>query len=154
MRTVKAIANAAPHLRQRPVVKLPTPVIYELIRSRADFPSCEGRREAARIAKGACGTMNMNNRLDEAIRQLRDQEIDRRLDQLEPQVWRRIEARRRGAPAGALLPIRAGMTAAALALGVAVGGAAAASAMSHEQEISVFSVQPRLAPSTLLDGHA
>ena len=96
----------------------------------------------------------MNDPLDAAINKLRE-ETDDRLDQLEPLVWRRIEAARRGAAAGgALLPVRAGMTAAAFALGIAVGGTAAASAMAHEKEISVFSMQPRLAPSTLLDGPA
>jgi hypothetical protein len=64
----------------------------------------------------------MADRLDELLKRLPAMVLDHRLDQLEPQVWRRIEARREIAvsPAGAfrLQLIAAGM---ALAVGLVLG---------------------------------
>ena len=64
----------------------------------------------------------MADRLDHLLKLLPPALLDHRLDQLEPQVWRRIEMRRElaASPAGALRLqlIAAGM---ALAVGLALG---------------------------------
>lgn len=72
---------------------------------------------------------------------------------LEGEVWSRIDrlrdARR---SSGALLPLRAACIAAALGIGLAGGSYAATAAARRPAEISVFSVDAHLAPSTLLTG--
>ena len=64
----------------------------------------------------------MNDRLDELLSALPAPALDHRLDQLEPQVWRRIESSRGGRwnPGGALRfqLMAAGM---ALVIGLALG---------------------------------
>ncbi len=62
----------------------------------------------------------MANRLDDLLKRLPAPGLDHVLDQLEPAVWRRIDARRsQAAPAGLRLQlVAAGM---ALAVGLALG---------------------------------
>jgi len=96
----------------------------------------------------------VDNRLDRALDSLKAEPLDPRLDQIEPRVWARIEAAgqvRDGA--SWFLPVRAAGVAAALAFGVALGGVGASEARAERQEVSVFSLDSRLAPSTLLEGH-
>lgn len=90
--------------------------------------------------------------LDRALNVLKSQPEDSRLDGLEPAVWLDIEAGRRiRATSAVFLPIRAAAVCVALAMGTAAGGLAAAQVSSERQEISVFSIDSHLAPSTLLD---
>jgi hypothetical protein len=101
------------------------------------------------MIRGDC----VDNQLDRALASLKAAPLDRRLDQLEPQVWARIEAaaqRRDGA--SLFLPVRAAGVAAALVFGVALGGVGASEARAERQEVSAFSLDIRLAPSTLLEG--
>ncbi|MGR4863541.1 hypothetical protein [Caulobacter sp. LARHSG274] len=73
---------------------------------------------------------------------------------LEQAVWRRIEAvreSRRLAPV--MVPVRAACVLAALGAGMAGGGLAAATSARDAHEISAFSVDAYLAPSSLLGGH-
>jgi hypothetical protein len=72
---------------------------------------------------------------------------------LEQAVWRRIEAvreSRRLAPI--MVPVRAACVFVALGVGVAGGGLVAAATARDIPEISAFSVDAYLAPSTLLGG--
>ncbi len=95
----------------------------------------------------------MSRWLDDELSSLKAEAPDRTLSQLEPAVWRRIETLRedRGV-LSVFLPIRAVAVVAALGVGVAGGGFAAAAAAHQPHEISVFSIDTRLAPSTILDG--
>jgi hypothetical protein len=91
--------------------------------------------------------------LDELMARLAAQPTDRPLDQLEPAVWARIEARAGDHPDWALLaPLRLATLSLALVTGIAVGGAAAASAVRQPHEASLFTAEADLAPSTLLEG--
>jgi hypothetical protein len=95
----------------------------------------------------------VDNQLDRALASLKAESLDRRLDQLEPVVWARIEAARQGRDATSLfLPVRAAAVVAALVFGVALGGVGAGEARAERQEVAVFSLDARLAPSTLLEG--
>jgi hypothetical protein len=92
----------------------------------------------------------MNDKLDHLFEALR-QEPDADLPGLEGRVWTRIDAWRQSRRASnALVPLRAVSVVAALGLGM-VGGSLAARAASHSpSEVSAFSVDAHLAPSTLL----
>jgi hypothetical protein len=95
----------------------------------------------------------VNDRLDRALDLLTAEPLDRRLDQLEPAVWARIEAARQARDSLSLfLPVRAAAVVAALAFGVAIGGFGASEARAERQEVAVFSLETQLAPSTLLEG--
>ncbi|MCR5879302.1 hypothetical protein [Phenylobacterium sp. J367] len=95
----------------------------------------------------------MADRLDSLLLALKRQPADRRLDQLEPRVWQALdEARPAPGPAGAGFALRVSAVVGALFLGVAAGGLGATDSSSREDEISVFSIGPQLAPSTLLEG--
>lgn len=52
-----------------------------------------------------------------------------------------------------LYALRAAVVVGALGLGVASGGATMVALAAHEPEVSAFSLQVALAPSTLLDHH-
>lgn len=72
---------------------------------------------------------------------------------LEGEVWVRIDRLRDARRAsGALLPARAACVVAALGMGLAGGSYAAMAVARRPAEISVFSVDAHLAPSTLLAG--
>jgi len=95
----------------------------------------------------------VNERIDETLGRLKTEPLDPRLSGLEPAVWARIGGEREARDGGMLfLPMRAAVVAAALASGVLVGAFGAGEARARQQEIAVFSVETRLAPSTLLDG--
>ena len=94
----------------------------------------------------------MNEQLDEELRALRNEELPPpRYDHLETQVLQTISEARRRTPA--VYAVRAASITVALGLGVVGGGAAAVAITGEANEVSVFSVQTELAPSTLLDSH-
>ena len=90
----------------------------------------------------------MTANLDLLLSQLDMPPLDRRLDQLEPLVWARIEHLRSGSARSDVWGWRAALTAAMLAIGVLAGGALAA---RPAQEMSPFALGAALAPSTLLE---
>jgi len=98
----------------------------------------------------------MTRELDKALQAAKAETPEGRLDRIEPAVWRRIEAMRASREASAIfVPVRIAAVAAALGIGVAAGGFAAAEARHQSrtsQEVAAFSVASRLAPSTLLEG--
>lgn len=95
----------------------------------------------------------MGDKLNQAFEALRRAPPDN-LDGLEGRVWNRIERLREArASALALAPLRAASVVAALGLGVAGGSLAASAAVRSPPEISAFSIDAHLAPSTLLAGH-
>lgn len=89
----------------------------------------------------------MSTDIEQLLNRLRDAPGDRRLDQLEPGVWSRIDAQRREAPRGGVWGWRAAV--AAVMLSVGVFSTTVASAKS--QESSPFAIHSSLAPSTLLE---
>lgn len=94
----------------------------------------------------------MTGDLDLDLEALRREPLAAGLDDVERRVWRRIEDERqarRAAPA--VYAVRTAAVVAALAVGAATGGATAVDLARETQEISVFSVDTELAPSTLLD---
>lgn len=94
----------------------------------------------------------MSDQLDPLFEALRRQpRAD--LPGLEGQVWARIDAwRERRRAAGPLVPLRAASIVAALGLGMVGGSLAANAAARAPSEVSAFSVDAHLAPSTLLGG--
>ena len=95
---------------------------------------------------------SMNHSLDELVKGLRSQGPDRDLSQLEPAVWRRIGgARIERASALGFAPVRMASVVMALVVGAAVGSASAVAAVAAPRETSVFALDSRLAPSTLLE---
>lgn len=95
----------------------------------------------------------MNDTLEQQLEALRRQPPER-LHGLEGAVWSRIEALRGGELASrGLLPLRTASVVAALGLGLLGGRLATHALEPAAPEISVFSVDARLAPSTLLGGH-
>jgi hypothetical protein len=94
----------------------------------------------------------MSDRLDHLFEALR-REPDADLPGLEGRVWARIDAWREHRHASkALAPLRAASVVAALGLGIVGGSLAADAAGRAPVEISAFSVDAHLAPSTLLIG--
>lgn len=94
----------------------------------------------------------MNHSLDELVEGLKSQGPDRGLSQLEPAVWRRIGgARIEREPAFGFAPVRMASVVMALVVGAAVGSASAVAAAAAPKETSVFALDSRLAPSTLLE---
>lgn len=98
----------------------------------------------------------MIRKLDEALQAVKADTAAPGLDRIEPAVWRRIEAMRAAREASSVfVPVRIAAVAAALGVGVAAGGFAAAEARQQSQktqEVAAFALDARLAPSTLLDG--
>lgn len=88
--------------------------------------------------------------LDRLLDGLKATPSDRALDALEPRVWQRVAAHTARSGGTGQLQWRAAAVGFALSLGAAFGGAA--SARSGEPEISVFSTNSALAPSTILEG--
>lgn len=94
----------------------------------------------------------MSDELDQMLEALR-RSPTAPLHGLEGQVWARIDsARDARRVSGALLPVRAACVIAALGVGLAGGSFAATAAAREPAEISAFSIDAHLAPSTLLDG--
>ena len=93
----------------------------------------------------------MSDELDHMMAAARGAPHDR-LDGLEGRVWKRIDHLRQSRRASALLiPLRAASVVAALGAGM-IGGSHATSSAKGPAEISAFSLNAHLAPSTLLDG--
>lgn len=96
----------------------------------------------------------MDDRLDDELRALKAEPTPEAYDLIEHRVWRGISAVRQARQAAPLVyAVRAAAVVGALGFGVASGGAAAVAIASEGREISAFSVQAQLAPSTLLDYH-
>lgn len=93
----------------------------------------------------------MKTSLDHDMEQLRNLPIDSRLDQLEPAVWRRVEALRRDSSIGGVWGWRAALAVLMLSTGILADGAATA---KSAREVSPFAVHSTLAPSTLLEGRS
>jgi hypothetical protein len=91
------------------------------------------------------GTMTVD--LERLLLALRERPLDRRLDQLEPRVWERIEAARISVGRPRDWRWQAGLAAVMLTFGVLAGGASAARPGS---DFSPFAVHAAYAPSTLL----
>jgi hypothetical protein len=91
------------------------------------------------------GTMTAD--LERLLLALRERPVDRRLDQLEPRVWERIEAARIVVGPTRSWRWQAGLAAVMLTFGAFAGGAAAA---RPESDFSPFAVHAAYAPSTLL----
>lgn len=95
----------------------------------------------------------MSNDLDQQLAALSRQPHPS-LHGLEGEVWQRIDAiRGRRVASRMLMPLRAASLVGALGLGLVGGRLAASAAERPAPEISVFSVDAKLAPSTLLGGH-
>lgn len=90
----------------------------------------------------------MTDHLGQLLTRLGAAPTDRRLDQLEPTVWARIDGARRQAPHGAVWGWRAALAAVMLTTGAFASGVAAA----QSEESSPFAIHSSLAPSTLLEG--
>lgn len=93
----------------------------------------------------------MDSKLERALRALKEANAGRSLDSIEGAVWRSIDSER--ARAFVLVPIRGIAVCLALGVGVLIGNATAATRAQGQAEISALSLQPTLAPSTLLGGH-
>lgn len=118
-------------------------------------PISEGRgvRPAYRFAGARDRGPTMNLDLDDDLRALRAEQTPASYELIEPRVLRGIAAARKAREAApALYAARAAALVGALSLGVATGAAAAVAVAAEGREISAFSVQAELAPSTLL-GH-
>ena len=91
----------------------------------------------------------MSDRLDLLLATLRDRPREP-LPGLEARVWATIDSWRAGrASSYALAPLRVASVVAALGLGM-VGGSLAVRTTHTAPEVSAFSIDARLAPSTLL----
>ncbi|MBL8550957.1 MAG: hypothetical protein JNJ73_13305 [Hyphomonadaceae bacterium] len=88
----------------------------------------------------------MTDHLGQLLTRLGAATTDRRLDQLEPTVWARIDGAR--PPHGAVWGWRAALAAVMLTTGAFASGVAAA----QSEESSPFAIHSSLAPSTLLEG--
>jgi hypothetical protein len=94
----------------------------------------------------------MTTDIDNALAVLRDAPADRRLDQLEPAVWARIERRRtESAPAGSF---RLQLAVAAGALVIGIGFAHLTVRPKPPSEAVLLSEEAALAPSIRLAGGA
>jgi hypothetical protein len=92
--------------------------------------------------------MAVTEMLDEMLKRLARRPTDRRLDQLEPAVWARIDAARRAQPVGTAWGWRTALAVGMLTLGMLSGGIAGAASA----ETSPFSIHAALAPATLIEG--
>lgn len=94
----------------------------------------------------------MDGKLDTLIEAARSERPPAGYHAIEQNVWDEIEGVRnaRGI-APMVLAGRLAAVAGALVLGIAGGGATAVSMASGPQEVSAFSINTELAPSTLLD---
>lgn len=94
----------------------------------------------------------MAHELDILLAGLAPSGPDRLLTGLEARVLDGIARRREEARANArLAPLRVASVGMAMALGVTAGGMAAATTMMQPRQLSTFSADAHLAPSTLLE---
>ena len=95
----------------------------------------------------------MLDNLDNLIGRLGAARMDRSLDGLEGAVVSSIRHRRAEAiTTNRLAPVRAFALVFSVAVGIAAGGMAAATTAAEPRQLSTFSSEPHLAPSTLLEG--
>lgn len=95
----------------------------------------------------------MTDRLDQLMAGLAAAPTDRALDGFDAEVASGIARHRAEAKAAASLgPAQLASLGLALAIGVAAGSVAAASAAPPANQFNSFAINPQLAPSTLLDG--
>jgi hypothetical protein len=94
----------------------------------------------------------VNDKLDRALSALREEPPSAKLDVLEARVLSRIDGiRQTRAAQPMILALRVGGMVGALGLGVLSSGFTAAALATHPREVSAFSINAELAPSTLLD---
>jgi hypothetical protein len=96
----------------------------------------------------------MTTSFEEEVRALRSEPPGPGYEAIDQAVWRGIadvRLARKAAPV--FYALRAAAVMGALGLGVAGGGATAMALASEAKEISAFSINSKLAPSTLLDHH-
>ena len=93
----------------------------------------------------------MTGRLDELLRALPAPRLDHPLDQLEPMVWRRIDAQRRAPAVGTLRfqLVAAGM---ALCIGLALGWSVTSAQHSEERAHAQFASYEQVGPLARLEG--
>ena len=95
----------------------------------------------------------MSHELDHLLVGLAASEPDRSLMRLDARVLESIARRREDTQSNAsLAPWRVASVGLALALGVTAGGMAAATTAAEPRQLSTFSTDAHLAPSTLLEG--
>jgi hypothetical protein len=95
----------------------------------------------------------MSNELDNLLAGLAVSGPDHLLGGLEARVLNSIARRREEERANArLAPLRVASVSMAMALGVTAGGMAAATTLTQPPQLSTFSADAHLAPSTLLEG--
>ncbi|MEO6339656.1 MAG: hypothetical protein ABIO39_06435 [Caulobacteraceae bacterium] len=95
----------------------------------------------------------MPNTIDDLLAGLRDAAPDRRLDQLEPAVWNRIDAARVIRGPASSLRMQFAVAAGALVIGLAVGQATVRPAAPPSEAV-LLSDDAMLAPSIRLEGGA
>lgn len=96
----------------------------------------------------------MKHRLEDELIAMRGEPPAPRYGRIEAQVWASIDSvRQHRMAARELVGVRIAALAVALGVGMVGGGAAALAVADERQEVSVFSVNAELAPSTLLDRH-
>ena len=95
----------------------------------------------------------MSHELDNLLAGLTASGPDRSLTGLEARVLQGIGRRREEERANAqLTPLRVASVGVAMVLGVTAGGMAAATTVTQPRQLSSFSADAHLAPSTLLEG--
>ena len=95
----------------------------------------------------------MSHELDRLLARLAASDLDQPLTWLDARVLESIARRREDTQANTrLAPLRVATVGAAVALGVTAGGMAAATTAAEPRQLSTFSADAHLAPSTLLDG--
>ncbi len=95
----------------------------------------------------------MSDNLDKMLARLTASATDRSLVGLEASVVEAIDRQRAEAiTSRSLAPVRVFAVGFSIVLGVATGGMAAATAAAEPRQLSTFSSQLHLAPSTLLEG--
>ena len=95
----------------------------------------------------------MPNTIDDLLGSLRDAAPDRRLDQLEPAVWSRIDSLRANRTPAGSLRMQFAIAAGALVIGIAVGQATVRPAPQPSEAV-LLSDDAILAPSIRLEGGA
>lgn len=95
----------------------------------------------------------MSHELDHLLAGLAASDPDQPLAQMDARVLESIALRREDTRANArLAPLRVVSVGLAVALGVTAGGMAAATTGAEPRQLSTFSADAHLAPSTLLEG--
>ena len=95
----------------------------------------------------------MTGRLDELLRALPSPTLDHALDQLEPMVWRRIEAQGRAAALpGAGLRFQLAAAGMALVIGLALGWFVTSAHETQSRQAALFAGYAEVGPLGRLEG--